>query len=118
MLNDIILNNFNNQYGIVIHLPINRIIKDYSILNKTEIKFAQNDWSHVDFLVYSKLTKAPLVAIEVDGSFYHQEGSKQASRDIIKNSIFEKYGLPLLRFNTKENLNKVILFDKIKQYLD
>ena len=56
--------------------------------------------THVDFLIYKAIGKTPVVAIEVDGFHYHKKGSRQHERDIMKDSIFSKYDLPLLRFKT------------------
>ena len=37
------------------------------------------------------------------GVKFHIEGSRQAESDAMKNEIFNKYGLPLLRFRTDES---------------
>lgn len=108
---------YENRYGIAVHIPLNQIIRDFSILERDEIKYATNDWTHVDFLIYDKLNKAPILGIEVDGATYHQTGSKQSKRDEMKNTIFEKYGLPLLRFSTKDYVNKMVIKDVLKRYL-
>ena len=42
----------------------------------------------------------PVLAIEVDGFHYHKEGTRQAERDQMKDDIFTKYGIPLLRLPT------------------
>ena len=107
---------YENKYGIAIHIPLNNIIRDFSILDKKELKYAKNDWTHVDFLIYNKLNKAPEVALEVDGITYHSK-LKQVENDILKNKIFKKYGLPLLRFGTKDNINKEIIKTKLGQFL-
>ena len=41
-----------------------------------------------------------MLAIEMAGSGFHEAGSKQAERDIKKNSILEKCAVPLLRLRT------------------
>lgn len=41
-----------------------------------------------------------MLAIEVDGTGFHAAGSKQAERDMKKNSILEKCAVPLLRLRT------------------
>ena len=51
------------------------------------------------------------VGYQVDGTGFHEVGSKQAERDIKKNSILEKCAVSLLRFRTdgsgeKEKLKK------------
>ena len=56
--------------------------------------------THVDFLLFRKMDKSPLLAIEVDGTAFHAVGSAQAERDQKKNHIFEKCGIPLLRLRT------------------
>lgn len=108
---------YENRYGIAVHIPLNQIIRDFSILERDEIKYTTNDWTHVDFLIYDKLNKAPILGIEVDGATYHQTGSKQSKRDEMKNTIFEKYELPLLRFNTKDYVDKTVIKDVLKDYL-
>ncbi|MDO5438212.1 MAG: DUF2726 domain-containing protein, partial [bacterium] len=109
---DDILQKYNGNYNIAVHVPLNMIIRDYSLMTNDEKKYAKNDWTHIDFLVYKTIDKSPVLAIEVDGSKYHKEGSIQAKRDILKNTIFEKYDIPLCRFSTtgsneKEKLSKL-----------
>lgn len=88
--------------GVVMHVPLYSIIRDFSILSEREKQFAQNDLSHVDFLIYSKITHRPVLIVEVDGFAYHS-APKQKERDSVKDSIFSKYGVPLLRLNTTES---------------
>ena len=116
LINDI-LGKYNGNYECAIHIPLNMIIRDYSLMTNDEKKYAKNDWTHVDFLIYKTIDKSPVLAIEVDGSKYHKEGTKQAQRDELKNVIFEKYDIPLCRFSTtgsneKERLIR-ILHEKI-----
>ena len=56
--------------------------------------------THVDFLLFRKMDKSPLLAIEVDGTAFHAAGSAQAERDQKKNHIFKKCEIPLLRLRT------------------
>lgn len=89
-----------DSLDVAVHVPLNAIIRDASILTDTERKYAINNWTHVDFLIYKKIDKSPLLAIEVDGYKFHHENTKQSKRDDMKNNIFRKYELPLLRFST------------------
>lgn len=112
-----ILEKYNGSYEVAVHVPLNMIIRDYSLMTNEEKKYAKNDWTHVDFLIYKTIDKSSVLAIEVDGLKYHKEGSKQAKRDELKNIIFEKYDIPLYRFSTtgsneKEKLTQ-ILYEKI-----
>ncbi|WP_423775413.1 DUF2726 domain-containing protein [Chryseobacterium joostei] len=56
--------------------------------------------THLDFLIYNKLGKNPVLAMEVDGYEYHKIESRQAERDRMKNEILDKYKIPLVRFST------------------
>ena len=53
------------------------------------------------------MDKSPLLAIEVDGIAFHSTGSVQAGRDEMKNRIFKKCGIPLLRLRTDGSGEKV-----------
>ncbi|MDR7868403.1 MAG: AAA domain-containing protein [Sporomusaceae bacterium] len=89
------------SFKCVIHIPLSRIVKDFSTLSPEEAAFAQNPWSHVDFLLFNKLDKEPVLAVEVDGFSCHRNKEDQQRRDRLKNSILEKINLPLLRFPTE-----------------
>ncbi len=74
-------------------------------LDETEKKFALNPLSHIDFVIYNSFDKGLVACIEVDGYNYHKE-EKQSKRDKIKDSILEKYHIPLLRLNTTQSKEK------------
>ena len=86
-----------------IHSSVATLIRDYSLLTDEEVRYATNPLTHVDFLLFNKMDKRPIMAIEIDGTGYHAKGSRQFERDLLKNSIMEKYGLPLLRIRTNES---------------
>ena len=95
------LNEFGeSELDVLCHQPLNTLLKDLSLLSEEEAEYALNPATHVDFLIYNRVTKEPVLAIEVDGWKYHHEGTVQAERDKKKNSILEKYELPLMRFTT------------------
>ena len=95
------------------HVSLVNLVKDYSILTEEETTYARNPLTHVDFLLFRRMDKSPLLAIEVDGVAFHTAGSLQASRDEKKNRIFERCGMPLLRLRTDGSGEK----DRIKQAL-
>ena len=98
---------------VLCHYPLNELIKDPCYLNDEECKYAMNPATHLDFLIYSKISKRPIVVIEVDGFHYHKEGTVQAERDKKKNHILELYGIPLMRFATNGSGEK----EKIMEFL-
>ena len=84
-------------------------------MDEQEQKYANNPLTHLDFLIYNKLGKSPVLAIEVDGYANHKDGTRQAERDRMKDKILEKYDLPLLRFATNGSNEKQKLMSKLNE---
>ena len=82
------------------HYPLRNLIRDTSLLNDREKSYVENINTHVDFILFNKLDKSPILVIEVDGFKYHDENEAQLERDNIKNSVLEKYEIPYLRLKT------------------
>ena len=76
-----------------------------------------NPLTHVDFVVFNRITKKALLAIEVDGYAYHQAGSRQAERDAMKNDILRACDIPLLRFKTNGSQERAALCAKLDELL-
>jgi hypothetical protein len=106
VVEDILRKEEFQKVGCAIHVSLVTLIKDYALLSEEEKVYAKNPLTHVDFLLFNKMDKAPFVAIEVDGTSFHAAGSKQAERDVRKDSIFQKCGIPLLRIKTNESGEK------------
>ena len=102
-----------SSIGCAVHASLATLVKDYAPLTEEERKYARNPLTHVDFLLFNQMDKQPVLAIEVDGTGFHEAGSKQAERDIKKNSILEKCAVPLLRLRTDGSGEK----EKIKNAL-
>lgn len=47
-----------------------------------------NSNTHIDFLLYNRISKKPVLAIEVDGWDNHKEGTVQAERDVLKDHMY------------------------------
>jgi superfamily I DNA and/or RNA helicase len=88
---------------VVSHVPLNMIIRDLHNLNDEETAYVMHYCTHVDFLIYNKLSKQPVLVIEVDGYSFHGPNTRQSQRDIMKDEIFHKYGIPIVRFKTNES---------------
>lgn len=74
------------------------LIRDFQSFSEDEVRFIRNN-SRLDFLLYNKIDKIPVLAIEVDGVSFH-DNELQQERDSKKNHILEIIGLPLLRLST------------------
>ena len=68
-------------------------------LTEREKEFVDRS-SAVDFLIYDKMDKHCILVIEVDGFVYHENNKVQQERDRVKDSILQKYGIPILRLKT------------------
>lgn len=102
VIREVLEQNEFTKYEVVSHVPLRMILGDMQKLNTRELSFATNHLTHVDFLIYSKVTHQPTLVVEVDGFTYHNT-EKQKERDQVKNSILQKYGIPIVRFGTIGN---------------
>ena len=89
-----------SSIGCAVHVSLATLVKDYEPLTEEERQYARNLLTHVDFLLFNQMDKQPVLAIEVDGTGFHEAGSKQAERDMKKNSVLEKCAVPFLRLRT------------------
>jgi superfamily I DNA and/or RNA helicase len=103
------------KYDVIIHFPIRQLIKDFSKLDEQETKYASNPLTHLDFLIYNKLGKTPILGIEVDGFEFHKQGTQQSVRDKMKDEILNKYNFPIIRFRTNESDEKEKLISKLNE---
>ncbi|MCG3650680.1 AAA domain-containing protein [Aliarcobacter butzleri] len=100
---------------VVLHRQLRVIIKDFSLLNEEETKFVNNENTHIDFLIYSKINKQIVLAIEVDGYKYHEDSPIQKKRDKLKDEILEKYNIPIIRFATNASQESKKLKECLKK---
>jgi len=107
-----------NFFKCVLHVPLNSIVKDFSILSEEERKFAQNPWTHVDFLIFNKLDKEAVLAVEVDGYAYHQNNETQRERDALKDKILGQINLPVLRVATNESGEREKLIKMLEEIVE
>ena len=96
---------------------IRELIIDDSLLNEKERQYIFNNAS-LDFLIVYKITKRPILAIEVDGWKYHKRGTVQNEKDAIKDEILNKYGIAWLRWTTNGSQEKRELKNKLKILLN
>lgn len=99
VIRDVLSKSDYSKYDVVMHVPLRMILSDLTKLNTRELTFATNHLTHVDFLIFSRLTHQPILVVEVDGFSYHNN-EKQRERDQVKNAILEKYSVPILRLST------------------
>lgn len=96
------------------------LINDLEGLSEDEKRYINNRAS-VDFVIFDKMDKKPILLIEVDGFVFHRNNEEQLKKDKMKNNIARKKNIPILRFETGEKaydeqkiiseIRKVILKD-------
>lgn len=106
-----------NHLGVLCHTPLRSVIRNTSLMNSNERKYASNYNTHLDFLIINHVTKKPILAIETDGYNFHNNNTEQHKRDLMKDHILEIYNLPLLRLATTAYGEKEKIIEKLKLIL-
>lgn len=90
------------------------LIKHSDELSDDEIYYIKHR-ARLDFLLYSSINNAAILAIEVDGVANHRFDEEQIRRDKLKNHILECIGLPILRLSTDGSNEKERIITKLKE---
>lgn len=110
---NILLNNIQfSSIDMVREYRLRDLIRDFQLFSEDEIQFIRNN-SRIDFLLYNKIDKTPVLAIEVDGVSFH-DNELQRERDRKKNHILEILGLPLLRLSTDGHNEETRIIEGLK----
>lgn len=103
------------RFDVKVHIPMRTVLHNTEYLTDEEAKYALNELTHFDFLIFDRISKLPQLVIEVDGEAFHKKGTPQSRRDDLKNSILEKINLPYLRFSTNGSEEKERLRIQLKK---
>ena len=106
-----------SKLGTVFEQPLSTLIGQQDLLTEEEAAYVNGGLSHVDFLVFNRMDKTPVLAMEVDGWRFHKEGTEQYDRDRMKDRILEKYGIPLERFVTNQSGERERLEKRLEDIL-
>lgn len=107
---DDILDKNKYRYGREVYLK--EIFEYKALFSVDELIYIQNN-SRVDIVIYNIFNKKPLLGIEVDGFASHDNNPTQLVKDRLKDSIFAKMEIPLLRLKTNGSNEK----EKIEKFL-
>ena len=81
-------------------------------------KYTSHHNTHIDFLIYNKISKIPLLAVEVDKYKYHKEDIMESQINILKNNILSKYNIPLIRLTTNGSREESIIRSKLDKIVN
>lgn len=110
----------NEKYSHIsyaMHQPLKLLIKDTSLLTQEESAYLKHPWTHTAFILFNKIDKSPILVVEVDGYGFHEKNEKQLRRDRLKDSILEKYNIPIIRVQTTSSEEYKLLEDKLEKVL-
>ena len=102
---------------ILTHFPLQGLLRDTDLLTNEEANYALSPFTHVDFLITNKVSHKPILVIETDGHRYHAMDQVQNARDVKKDSVLSKYGIPILRLTTTGSNEKEQIIQKLNECL-
>ena len=115
MINEVITSDRRFEVlKVLCHIPLRQVLKDTSLMDEDELRYAANYNTHLDFLIINRVSKQAVLAIETDGYSYHNDQTVQHQRDLMKDHILLCYGLPLLRLSTKGSAEKEKLISMLE----
>ena len=104
-----------SSIDVACHFHMNKLIRSTELLNDRQRKYAMHPATHIDFLLFNRISKNPVLAVEVDGYAFHKKNTEQAFRDELKNQILGLYEIPLLRLCTNGSKEKERLIEILDQ---
>jgi len=99
VLGDTLEQEFYKGLEVVPQVLLRNLVPTDLPLDEMQKRFIKHR-SSLDFVIYNRITKEPLLAIEVNGFAFHANNPQQLARDAIKASILKEMGLPLLPLDT------------------
>lgn len=118
LIEEVLKDDRYTKLDVVSHLPLNSILRDLYLLSDEEVRYVMNLMTHIDFVIFSRIDKTLLIAVEVDGYIYHKEGTRQHERDEMKDRILDKYNIPHIRFSTNGSSEKERLENLLRSVLE
>lgn len=88
------------------------LINDESQLSEAEKTYINNRAS-VDFVIYYKMDKSPVLVVEVDGFAFHENNPQQLQKDKMKDLILEQKGIEHIRLATNGSGEKEKIMNKL-----
>lgn len=102
LLNDVLKDPAYDLLEVVSQVRLRDLMPDTDRLNERQKKFVRST-SAVDFAIYHKVSKRMLLAIEVNGTEYHEDNPEQQARDELKAQIISVYGADMLSLRTNDS---------------
>lgn len=105
-------------YSFLHEVKLSDIFLNQDKCTQAEKKFIKQPRSSVDFILFNRYNKKPVLAIEVDGTAFHLNNPEQLERDKKKDGIFKKYDIPLMRLPTHKAITEGMIEEKIREVIN
>jgi hypothetical protein len=117
VLHDIFAEPRYTQLDAVHDVLLRNLLAGIGGLTAEQAAFVQRRAS-VDFVVFNRITRGPVLAIEVDGFKYHEDNPAQLVRDALKDQICAAHRIPLLRLPTTGSGEERLIRQKLDQLMN
>ncbi len=112
LLEDILSQSEYSMYTYAQGVLLKNLINDDSQLSEAEKTYINNRAS-VDFVIYYKMDKSPVLVVEVDGFAFHENNPQQLQKDKMKDLILEQKGIEHIRLATNGSGEKEKIMNKL-----
>ena len=116
LLNDILAEPAYGLLEVVSQVRLRDLLPNLDRLNERQKKFACSV-SAIDFAVYHKVSRRMLLAVEVNGTRFHEDSPEQQVRDELKAQIVGIYGADMLVLRTNDSNIELKVRDRLNRVL-
>ena len=116
LLNDILAEPAYGLLEVVSQVRLRDLLPNLDRLNERQREFARSV-SAIDFAVYHKVSRRMLLAIEVNGTRFHEDSPEQQVRDELKAQIIGIYGADVLVLRTNDSNIELKVRDRLNRVL-
>ena len=116
LLNDILAEPTYGLLEVVSQVRLRDLLPNFDRLNERQRGFARSV-SAIDFAVYHKVSRRMLLAVEVNGTRFHEDSPEQQVRDELKAQIIGIYGADMLVLRTNDSNIESTVRDRLDRVL-
>ncbi|OLL13057.1 hypothetical protein BKH17_02940 [Actinomyces oris] len=116
LLNDILAEPAYGLLEVVSQVRLRDLLPNLDRLNERQKQFACSV-SAIDFAVYHKVSRRMLLAVEVNGTRFHEDSPEQQVRDELKAQIVGIYGADMLVLRTNDSNIESKVRDRLDRVL-
>ena len=116
LLNDILTEPAYGLLEVVSQVRLRDLLPNFDRLNERQREFARSV-SAIDFAVYHKVSRRMLLAVEVNGTRFHEDSPEQQVRDELKAQIIGIYGADVLVLRTNDSNIESTVRDRLDRVL-